>query len=466
MPKDLRTFLNILEKETPEEIVYVKREVSPKFEAPAVVAKLETMGKFPAVMFEKVKGSQYRLLMNMHASVKRMCRALEIPFENVTAAYRELEEKRVKPKRVSDGPVKEVILKGDKVDLNVLPITTLHELDAGAYVDGGLLLSRDPELGHYNLGVFRHMVQKKDQLGVQFSETAQTHYIHKKYERKNEKMEVAICIGHHPAFNIGGVANTSPGVDQYEVCGALMREPVELVKCETVDLEVPANCEVVIEGYIPPGVMEYEAPYGEYPGTYGRRRLNPIIKVTAITMRHDAIYQNGFSGHRDNLVWGMFNRLNIIYRFVKHAVPSVTDINMPLSGRCRYICYVKTKKTVEGEAKNAVFAAFAADPFLKYVIVVDDDVNIHNDVEVMHAIATRVRADEDIFIVPNAKGSPLDPTVREPAMVAKMGIDATRKPYHPEEIRVPGVEQLRIEDYLEKTVLEKVPAASSFFTFI
>ncbi|MEM1956460.1 MAG: UbiD family decarboxylase, partial [Candidatus Caldarchaeum sp.] len=241
---------------------------------------------------------------------------------------------------------------------------------------------------------------------------------------------------------------------------------VELVKCETVDLEVPANCEVVIEGYIPPGVMEYEAPYGEYPGTYGRRRLNPIIKVTAITMRHDAIYQNGFSGHRDNLVWGMFNRLNIIYRFVKHAVPSVTDINMPLSGRCRYICYVKTKKTVEGEAKNAVFAAFAADPFLKYVIVVDDDVNIHNDVEVMHAIATRVRADEDIFIVPNAKGSPLDPTVREPAMVAKMGIDATRKPYHPEEIKVPGVDQLRIEDYLEKNVLEKVPAAPSFFTFI
>ncbi|MEM4306694.1 MAG: UbiD family decarboxylase, partial [Candidatus Caldarchaeum sp.] len=340
MPKDLRTFLDILERETPEELLHVRKEVSPKYEAPAFVAKLEKMGKFPAVMFEKVRGSQYRLLMNMHASVKRMCRALESPFENVTAAYRELEEKRIKPKRVSDGPVKEVILKGDKVDLNILPITTLHELDAGAYIDGGLLLSRDPELGHYNLGVFRHMVQKKDQLGVQFSETAQTHYIHKKYERKNEKMEVAICIGHHPAFTIGGVANTSPGVDQYEVCGALMREPVELVKCETVDLEVPANCEVVIEGYIPPGVMEYEAPYGEYPGTYGKRRLNPIIKVTAITMRHDAIYQNGFSGHRDNLIWGMFNRLNIIYRFVKHAVPSVTDINMPLSGRCRYICYI------------------------------------------------------------------------------------------------------------------------------
>ncbi|MCS7138304.1 MAG: UbiD family decarboxylase, partial [Candidatus Caldarchaeum sp.] len=183
MSKDLRTFINILERETPEEIIHIKREVSPKFEAPAVVAKLEKMGKFPAVMFEKVTGSQYRLLMNMHASVKRMCRALEIPFENVTAAYRELEEKRIKPKRVSDGPVKEVVIKGDKVDLGILPITTLHELDAGAYVDGGLLVSRDPELGHYNLGVFRHMVQKKDQLGAQFSETAQTHYIHKKYER-------------------------------------------------------------------------------------------------------------------------------------------------------------------------------------------------------------------------------------------------------------------------------------------
>jgi len=466
MSKDLRQFLDALEKEMPEEIIHVKREVSPKYEAPALVAKLEQQGRFPVVLFEKVKGSSYKLLMNTHASVRRMCYALGIPFQNFTAAYRELEEKRIKPKRVSDGPVKEVILKGDKVDLNLLPITTLHELDAGPYIDGGMLLSRDPELGHYNLGVFRHMVQKKDQLGVQFSETAQTHYIHKKYERAGKDMEVAIIIGHHPAFTIGAVANTSPGVDQYEVCGALMREPIELVKCETVDLEVPANSEIVIEGYIPPDVREYEAPYGEYPGTYGKRRLNPVIKVTAITMRHDAIYQNGFSGHRDNLIWGFFNRLNIIYRFVKHAVPSVVDIIMPISGRCRFVCYIKIRKTVEGEAKNAAFAAFAADPFLKYVVVVDEDVNIYNDVEVIHAIATRVRADEDIFIVPNAKGSPLDPTVRDPALVTKVGIDATRKPYHPEEIKVPGVEGLNVEDYVEKAVLDRITSYPSFFTFI
>jgi len=466
MGKDLRNFLDVLHREMPQEIIHIDREVSPVYECAAIVSRLEKEGKFPVVIFEKVKGSNYRLMMNMHASVKRMARALEISLENLTAEYRVLEEQRIKPKRVTDGPVKEIKLTGDHVNLNVLPITTLHELDAGPYIDGGLLLSRDPELGHYNLGVFRHMLQGKDQLGVQFSETAQTHYIHKKYEREGKKMEVAICIGHHPAFTIGGVANTPPGVDQYEVCGALLREPVELVPCETVDLEVPANCEIVIEGYIPPNVREYEAPYGEYPGTYGKRRLNPIIKVTAITMRNDAIYQNGFSGHRDNLIWGMFNRLNIIYRFVKHAVPSTLDVFMPLSGRCRYVCYIKVRKTVEGEAKNAIFAAFAADPFLKIAVVVDEDVNIYNDVEVIHAIATRVRGDEDIFIVPNAKGSPLDPTVRDPALVTKIGIDATRKPYHPEEIKVPGESAVDLLRYVDQKTYEKIPSAPSFFTFV
>jgi 2,5-furandicarboxylate decarboxylase 1 len=450
----------------PDEIIHITREVSPVFECAAIVSRLEKEGKFPAVMFEKVKGSQYRLLMNMHASIRRLARALEISPENLTAEYRRLEEQRVKPKIVSDGPVKEVKLIGDRVNLNILPITTLHERDAGPYIDGGVHVLRDPELGHYNLGVYRNILQNKDQLGVNFDTPSQSHYIHKKYEDSGKKMEVAICIGHHPAFTIGSLAKTLPGINQYEVCGALLREPVELVPCETVDLEVPANCEIVIEGYIPQGVREYDGPYGEYTGVYGKRRLNPVIKVTAITMRNDAIYQNGFCGHRDNLIWGMFARLNTIYKFVKHAVPSTLDVFMPLSGRCRFICYIKIRKTVEGEAKNAIFAAFAADTSLKLVVVVDEDVNIYNDLEVLHAIATRVRGDEDIFIVPNAKGSALDPTAREPALVTKIGIDATRKSYYPEEIKVPRESDIDLLQYISREIYEKIPTAHSIYSLV
>jgi len=136
MGKDLRNFLDVLHREMPQEIIHIDREVSPVYECAAIVSRLEKEGKFPVVIFEKVKGSNYRLMMNMHASVKRMARALEISLENLTAEYRVLEEQRIKPKRVTDGPVKEIKLTGDHVNLNVLPITTLHELDAGPYIDG------------------------------------------------------------------------------------------------------------------------------------------------------------------------------------------------------------------------------------------------------------------------------------------------------------------------------------------
>ena len=158
-------------------------------------------------------------------------------------------------------------------------------------------------------------------------------------------------------------------------------------------------------------------------------------------MRRDALYQSSFVGHADNLLLSGIVRSTTIMKTVKMASPKVRAVHVPASGRCRFICYVSIEKIIEGEPKNAAMAAFAADPFLKYVVVVDQDVNILNDEEVLHAIATRVRADTDIFMVTHAKGSPLDPASYDPAagshLVTKMGIDATRKSNYPEEIKVP-----------------------------
>ena len=262
---------------------------------------------------------------------------------------------------------------------------------------------------------------------------------------------MAVAIGHHPAFYIGCLSFTSLETDEFAVAGGIMGEPVELVRCRTLPLEVPAYAEIVLECEILPQVRKKEAPFGEYPGTYGPQRDNPVVKVKAITMRRNALYQSSFVGHADNLLLSGIVRSTTIMRTVKLASPKVRAVHVPPSGRCRFICYLAVEKIIEGEPKNAAMAAFAADPFLKYVVVVDQDVNILNDEEVLHAIATRVRADTDIFMVTHAKGSPLDPASYDPAagshLVTKMGIDATRKANYPEEIRVPGSEEINLEDY-------------------
>jgi 2,5-furandicarboxylate decarboxylase 1 len=232
----------------------------------------------------------------------------------------------------------------------------------------------------------------------------------------------------------------------------MLQRPVPLVRCKTIPLDVPADAEIVLECEIHPIERRAEAPFGEFPGTYGPRRMNPVLEVKAITRRRDPIYQNAFVGHSDNLLLSGLIRTTFIENIVKVACPTVLAVTVPRSGHYRFICYVAIEKMSEGEAKLAAMAAFVADPFLKFVVVVDHDVDINNDADVLHAIATRVRADRDVFMVPYAKGSPLDPASYDPAggsnLVTKTGIDATRKSNYPDEITVPGFESINMAEFI------------------
>ena len=445
-----------MRKKYPGEIVEVSKEVDPKFEMSALVAKLEKRGLFPAVYFQNVRGSRYPVVSNMHSSFRRMAIAIDATEDTIGRVYRERESNPIRPALVKSGPVKEVTIPEEKVSLSRdVPNIVYHEKDGGPYIALGMMMMKDPEIGHRNLGVYRVMIHDDKQLGVYLAQTSQGFVIHKKYELMNKPMDVALIIGHHPTFCIGSVANTAPGVDQYSTIGGIMKEPVKLTNCSFVDLEVPADAEMVIEGVILPGEKKMEGPFGEFTGTYGAKSLRPVIHVKGITMRSDAIYEDAFSGHPDNLILGYFARLNAIFRVLSQAVRTVREIHMPISGRCRFMCFVSMRKLMEGEPKNACFAAFAADPFLKYVVVVDDDIDIKSDSEVMHAIAMWVRPTEDIFIVPGAKGSPLDPTAEDDYLVSKVGIDATRKPGMPEMLSVPGSESLRVEDYVNAESIAK-----------
>jgi 2,5-furandicarboxylate decarboxylase 1 len=252
-------------------------------------------------------------------------------------------------------------------------------------------------------------------------------------------MPIAMTIGHHPAFYLGCLSFVPVGIDEYEVAGGLMGQPLELVKCKTVPLEAPAYAEIVIEGYVSAKERLPEAPFGEFTTCYGAQHPYHVINVTAVTMRKNPIYLDCFSGHIDHQLLGGTGRLSVIYKTIRMACPTVKDVFMPPSGCCRLTCYVAIKKRHEGEAKNVISAVFASDAFVKYVVVVDEDVNIFNDSAVCMAIATRHKPEEHGFMIKNAKGHPLDPTASSGYVVTKVGIDAT-KPLsgYPETVSVPG----------------------------
>lgn len=463
--KDLQGYINFLEKYYPDEVLRVSREVDPVFEATAILWRLEQERRYPVVIFENIKGSDLPCVTNVHASFPRLAMALGLDIKatprDFILDYMGREENQIPPKMVDTGPVKEIIITGDDVDVTKLPTLKYHELDSGQvdpgyehmqgrYITLGYDTMKDPDTDVPNVGIYRLQVKGPNKFGIQISETAHGHYIMQKNIKRGQPTQMAVWNGAHPAVELGCLSFTGIDVNEFAVAGGILGEPLELVQCETIDVAVPAWAEIVMECEIHPTEREPEAPFGEYPGTYGPERNNPVVYVKAITMRKNAHYQSSFVGHLDNLLLSGVTRNSEIYRVCRIASGGVKAVYVPPAGRARYICYVQMEKLIEGDPKNAAMAAFTADPFLKYVVVVDDDVDITNDTDVLHAIATRVRWDTDAFVVTHARGSPLDPASYDPAggshLVTKVGIDATRKANYPLEISTPGVDQVDLHE--------------------
>lgn len=445
---DLKGYLGQLRELPPEEFVTVRREVDAAYESCSLLAALEKRGRYPAVLFERVRGHDMPVISNLFAKRTRMALALGVEEEYLNATLRTREEARLEPEMVVTGPVKEVRLLNDEADLRRFPALTHHASDAGPYITGGAMVVRDPETGLRNVGVYRQGITGPRQMSIHLAETGHAYLIYQKHRERGLPMQVAITVGHHPAFYLGALCSVPFGVDEYEVIGGMLRQPLRLVKAETVDLEVPADAEIVIEGYIPPEERAPEGPIGEYSGTYGHQPSAPVVHVTAITMRRNPLWLDVFAGHPDHQLLGGAPRLAAIHRMVRATCPTVREVYMPTSGCCRFLCFISIKKRLEGEPKNVACAAFAADTFIKYVVVVDEDVNIFDESEVLKAIALRTRPD-GYFVIPRAKGHPTDPVAVDGYLMNKIAIDATRPlTGYPEEIEVPGVDEMRLDDYL------------------
>ena len=425
MAQDLTTFLDQVKRDNPQDFLVVSREVDPTFEITAITVKLEQEAKRrPILLFENVKGTKFPVLTNLHAGRSRLAAAIHAKPEEMQRAYLRAMEKPIAPKIVEKAPMKDVILAGDKIDLYKLPQVWHHQDDAGPYITAAISFAKDPNGEAWNCAYNRLMIKSRNTTSIHLTSAKHLWEYQRAAEAREKSLPVAFAIGVHPAIALGCLAIGSIDEDERAIMGGLLGEPLELVKCETSDLLVPAAAEIILEGEILPHERTAEGPFGEFTGYSLGERQREVLHVRAITHRRNAIFQDITVGHLDHLMLSTTPIEANLYRAVRSMVPSVKAVRVPAP----FTCYVSIEQRTSGQAKNAILAVLGADLYMKRVVIVDHDVDIFNDRQVNWAIATRCQPDRDIAIITNTRGSDLDPSNKEDGHTAKWGVDATAKP--------------------------------------
>jgi len=449
MAQSLTAYLDLVKRTRPEEIVMISREIDPAYELTALVVKLEREGRRrPVVICERLKGSKFPVLTNLHASRSRLALAMSSAPQDMLRTYLRAMDKPIPPAVVKTGPCKDVIVTGSRIDLYDLPQILHHEGDVGAYITAAISFAKDPSGESWNCAYNRLMIKGKDTTSIHLTAGKHLWEFQKIAESRGEPLPVAFAIGVHPAIALGALAIGSIDEDERAIMGGLLGEPLELVRCETSDVLVPAHAEMIIEAEILPGARTPEGPFGEFTGYSLGEREREVVKVKAITHRTGAFFQDITVAHLDHMLLSTIPMEANLYRAVRAMVPSVQAVRVPGP----FTCYVSIEQRLPGQAKNAIMAVLGADMYMKRVVVVDHDVDIFDDRQVTWALATRCQPDRDISIITNARGSDLDPSTKEDGYTAKWGVDATAKPslaaYTPRHRVPPEVwERINLKDY-------------------
>ncbi len=445
---DLREFIAALEKH--KELKRISLEVDPVLEITEFADRAVKSGG-PALLFEKPKGSSVPVLVNSFASERKMQIALEVDsVEDIARRISEYLEMRMPegligklkmlpklaemgaffPKMVSDGACKEVIRR-DNFSLDELPILKCWPEDAGRFITLPMVFSKNPDTGKRNCGCYRLQVFDGRTTGMHWQTHKQGAEHHRRLlqEGKQKRMDVAVAIGSDPATMYSAILPLPPDLDEMMIAGFLRGKPVEMVKCETSDLEVPANAEIVLEGYVELGELRQEGPFGDHTGFYSLADDYPVFHITCVTQRKKPIYATTIVGPPPMEDFYMGKAIERIFLpLMRLQLPEIRDISMPAEGIFHNLILVSIRKSYPLHARKVMHAIWGLGQamFSKCIVVVDEDVNVQDTREVAWKALNNIDPERDIQFVLGPVDS-LDHSSRLPNYGSKMGIDATRK---------------------------------------
>ena len=415
--RDLREFINRLEKEG--EVQRIEEEVNWNLEAGAMLRR-SYEAKLPAPFFQRVKGypQGYRLFGGTFGNYKRLTIAMgldpDTPLQELMEEYLRRKQQPIKPILVSDGPCKENVHVGDEVDLLEFPVPLVHGGDGGRYIGTWhLTITKDLDSDWVNWGMYRHMVHDKNSMGALTEGYTHLAKMLRRYESLNKPMDVAVAIGVEPISTLCAPSPVPYGVSEVDIAGGIRGEPVELVKCETVDISVPATAEIVIEGEIRPGDLITEGPFGEYTGYQGGLKApRHSVRVKAITHRNNPILSMSCVGvpvDENDILYFVVRGCELLDALRQHGLP-VKTVNVPPE-TCGLLAVVAVETPLSNIAEQVanVYWSSRAGQASPYLVVVNDDVDVFNMPEVLHALVSKCHPYRGISRKEHAVGNPLYP---------------------------------------------------------
>ncbi|MBM3762300.1 MAG: menaquinone biosynthesis decarboxylase [Acidobacteria bacterium] len=481
--QDLSEFITALEKAG--ELKRIPFEVDPRLEITEFADRAVKSGG-PALLFEKPKGSNVPLAINLFSSDRRMEIALGVnSLDEIADRITEYlgmkmptglmgklkmlpklaEMGNFFPKEVSSGPCKEVIQK-DNFSLDDFPILHCWPEDGGRYITLPLVFSKNPKTGKRNCGMYRMQVYDSKTTGMhwQLHKQGADHYRKLLAEGKQKRMEVAVAIGADPATLYSAILPLPPELDEMMIAGFIRSKPVEMVKCETVDLEVPAQAEIVLEGYVELGELRTEGPFGDHTGYYSLEDDYPVFHLTAITRRKKPIYTATIVGPPPMEDYWMGKAIERIFMpLLRMQIPEVVDMALPAEGVFHNLMLVSIRKAYPGHARKVMHAIWGLGQamFTKCIVVVDEDVDVRNYSEVAWKVFNNIDPQRDTEFVMGPIDS-LDHASRLPNYGSKMGIDGTKKwpgegftrPWPPVITMDPDVKK-RVDEMWKKAGMER-----------
>lgn len=449
---DLREFLKVLEEE--HELQKIKVEVDPKHELGAICKIHNERSNSPALLFEKVKGHTIPVVGQLLASDRRVALALGMSRENVFDETVRRAGTPIAPRLVSKGPCQDVVFEGADVDVTRLPLCTNNPRDGGAYITAGHVIIKDPEYGN-NLSIYRMMLVSKNEVTIRFTPGHDGYDFMKNAEKRGQKrFEVAVCIGVPPAVYVASQFEPRIGVYELDIAGGLAGEAVEVVKCRTIDLEVPAWAEIVLEGELMiPAKTGDEGPFGEFCGyTTARVPNERVMTIKAVTHRKNPVYHNIWLGKppHEHLYVDALTYAVAAYQELKPAYPALKKAYAPPWGVSIVLLLQLEKRLMRPGIVDNILAAslYTRSGKWKHVFVLDEDIVLEDPNEVLWALTTRFQPATDMFIIPRGITSSLEPSATAEGLTSKLMLNLTMKENFRGEVAEPT-------DSMRQAVLQK-----------